>query len=222
MALEIEEWEIWHTYTTYLESTHIDLQESARRLITSGVAECAMLRDGRTYWRSDNGAQSGSTSIEIDSDGTSTLELKLDEGSSERPTGFILEAWGQAAYFLTSEHRVLGSDTALPCPYLRAYLGKCVLTSTTSDKTSSEINLYPVLTVYESGVLIVEFRMIGPKTTTSLPDFITGGVNLFTWKFDRVQVSPGLSAFATRAYYQSAHRVALLPQAPDRLASMGP
>src|SRR3989449_4643868 len=57
MAIEIEEWEIWHTYTTYLESTNIDLLESARRLVASGVAECAMLRDGRTYWRSNGMGQ---------------------------------------------------------------------------------------------------------------------------------------------------------------------
>ena len=57
MAIEIEEWEIRHTYTTYLESTNIDLLESARRLVASGVAECAMLRDGRTYWRSNGMGQ---------------------------------------------------------------------------------------------------------------------------------------------------------------------
>jgi hypothetical protein len=42
MALDIEEWEIWHTYTTYLESTGIDLEGSAQRLVASGLAECAM------------------------------------------------------------------------------------------------------------------------------------------------------------------------------------
>jgi hypothetical protein len=67
MALEIEEWELWHTYVTFLEHTGIDLPEAARRLVTLGVAECAMLRDGRTYWRSNSTVGSGSTVLGEDS-----------------------------------------------------------------------------------------------------------------------------------------------------------
>jgi hypothetical protein len=207
MALEIEEWEIWHTYATYLESTGIDLQESARRLVASGVAECVMSRDGRTYWRSTSAVETGWTFVETDSiSGGSTFRLELDKGCKAKPTGFALEAWGQASHFLISECAVLGDDTALPPPYLRAYLGKFLFTSTSSDKTSSELNLYPVLIIYESGVLMIEYRMIGPETVTPLADFIEGGVNLFRFKFERVEVTPGLVAFATRAYYQSSRK----------------
>jgi hypothetical protein len=207
MALEIEEWEIWHTYTSFLETAGIDLPETARRLVASGVAECAMLRDGRVFWRSSGTVGSGSTVIDVNSiSGRSTFQLELDEGCKAKPDGFALEAWGQASYFLISERRVLGDDTALPPPYLRAYLGKCVLTSITEDKKSSQLTLYPVLIVYQSGVLIIEFRMIGPKTVTALADFIAGGVNLFRSVFDRVEVSPGLVSFATRSYYQSVRK----------------
>jgi hypothetical protein len=203
MALEIEEWEIWHTYTTFLESTGIDLLEAARRLVGSGVAECAMLRDGRTYWRSHDTVGAGVTVVEVDAiSGRSIFQLKVDEGCKTKPDGFALEAWGQASYFLISERRVLGEDAALPPPYLRAYLGKCLLISTSPDKESSELNLYPVLTVYESGVLIVEFRMIGPKTVRALAGFIADDVNLFRYKFDRIEVAPGLVAFAARAYHR--------------------
>jgi hypothetical protein len=202
MALEIEEWEIWHTYSTYLESTKIDLLDTARRLVASGIAECAMLRDGHTFWRSNSTVASGSTVVEGDSFSTqSTFQLRLDEGCKELPDGFALEAWGQASYFLVSERKVLGEDTALPPPYLRAYLGKC-LVSASSENESPRLNLYPVLIVYESGVLIVEFRVIGPRSALRLDDFITDGVNLFARKFDRVEVNPGLASFATRAWYQ--------------------
>ena len=207
MELEIQEWEIWHAYTTYLEPAVIDLDGSARRLVASGLAECAMLNDGRTYWRSNSAVCSGSTVIEVDSlGGRSTFRLDLDDGCKARPHGFALEAWGQASYFLISERRVLGDDTSLPAPYLRAYLGKCVLAPTLEDKASSHLTLYPVLLAYGSGVLMVEFRMIGPKTATPLADFIAGGVNLFKYKFGHVEVSPGLAALATRAYYQSVHK----------------
>jgi hypothetical protein len=207
MGLEIEEWEIWHTYTTYFEATEIDLSETARRLVAADVAECAMLRDGRTYWRSDAAVSSGSTEIDVDSvTGESTFRLRFDDGC-KKPEGFALEAWGQASYFLISERKVLGDDTALPPPYLRAYLGKCrLVTAPSKDEPTSQLDLYPVLILYESGVLIVEFRMIGPESITELSHFITGGVNLFKYRFDSVEVSPGLASFATRAYYQSARR----------------
>lgn len=207
MPLEIEEWEIWHTYTTFLEQVEIDLAETARRLVSSGIAECAMLSDGRTYWRAQGVIGAGLTVIDVDSlSGQSTFRLTLDEGCKANPEGFALEAWGQASYFMISERKVLGDDTALPAPYVRAYLGKCLLSSTSSDESGTQLNLYPVLIVYDSGVLMTEFRMIGPKTITEVEDFITGAVNLFRYKFERVEVSPGLASFATRAYYQSVQK----------------
>jgi hypothetical protein len=206
MAIEIEAWEIWHTYTTFLESTHVDLLDSAYRLVASGIAECAMLQDGQTFWKSTSSVQTGTTTIEVEpTSGISRFQLKLKEGCA-KPEGFALEAWGLASYFLVSERKVLGDDTALPPPYLRAYLGKCVATSTSKDEEVSEVNLYPVLIVYESGVLMVEFRTIGPENVTKLADFIAGGVNLFQHRFDRVEVNPGLAKFATRAYYRSGQR----------------
>ncbi len=207
MALEIEEWEIWHTYVTSLEHIGIDLPEAARRLVTLGVAECAMLRDGRTYWRSNSTVGSGSTLVGEDSTSKRPIfQLDPDKGCTAKLDGFAAEAWGQAAYFLRSERRVLGDDTGLLPPYLRAYLGKCLLTSTSKDKTSWQLNLYPILTVYESGVMIVEFRMIGPKTVRALADFIADDVNLFRSRFDHVEVTPGLAAFAARAYNQPVYQ----------------
>jgi hypothetical protein len=98
MALEIEEWEIWHTYSTFLESTGIDLSGSARRLISSGLAECVMVRDGRTYWRTNGKVGSGSTVVGTDStSGLPVFRLELDEGCNAGPSGFGLEAWGQMA-----------------------------------------------------------------------------------------------------------------------------
>jgi hypothetical protein len=69
---------------------------------------------------------------------------------------------GQAAYFLIGEQRVLGDSAALSDPYVRAYLGKCIVTKAGDGGSTSDLNLYPVLIVYESGVLIVGFRMSFP------------------------------------------------------------
>jgi acetyl esterase/lipase len=105
MGLEIEEWEIWHTYTTYFEATEIDLSETARRLVAADVAECAMSRDGRTYWRSDAAVSSGSTEIDVDLvTGESTFRLRFDDGC-KKPEGFAPEAWGQASSLMITGTR---------------------------------------------------------------------------------------------------------------------
>ena len=202
MSFEIEEWEIWHTYTTYLDSGPFDLPKAAHSLLQSGVALCAMESSGRTYWRTAEDVACGNT--EIDSQATS-FTLVRDKDSQSLPDGFALEAWGQAAYFLIGEQRVLGDSPALSDPYLRAFLGKCVVTKLADDGSESHLNLYPVLLVFESGVLILEFRLIGSTTKSIATDrFIDGAVNLFRESFSQVEVNPGLARNATTAYYHSA------------------
>jgi len=200
MTFEIDEWEIWHTYSTYLDSGPFDLRRGAQSLLDSGVALCAVENNGRTYWKTSHGVASGTTNI--DSQGTS-FTLVRDDAGEALPDGFALETWGQAAYFLIGEQRVLGDSAALSDPYVRAYLGKCVVTKTDDSGSTSHLNLYPVLIVYESGVLILEFRMIGPKASIAIERFIDGAVNLFRESFSQVEVNPGLARNATTAYYRS-------------------
>jgi len=199
MALEIEEWEIWHTYSTFLETTGVDPSEAARLLVGSGVAECAVLHGGKAFWRSGSRLSSGSVALlPKRADGRAVCSVATDEGSAG-PDGFAAEALGQGAYFLAAEDRVFGEATLLP-PYLRAYLGKCVLTSASSEGDAYQLCLYPVLTVYETGVMLVEFRMIGPSEARSLPDFVRCDVNLFRTAFDNVKVNPAISRLAPRVY----------------------
>jgi hypothetical protein len=204
MAFEINEWEIWHTYTTYLDSSPLNLSKCAQSLVESGVALCAVLSNGRTYWRSHGDVMFGQTALDLSTGGYKCVfTLAPDEESHSIPEGFALEACGEAAYFLLGERKVLGESAALSVDYVRAYLGKIVLKSTDADGSASILNLYPVLIIYETGVLILEFRMIGPNTPISLDDFINGGVNLFMNSFYQVEVNPGLARNATKAYHRS-------------------
>jgi len=204
MAFEIKEWEIWHTYTTYIDSSPLDLSKGARSLVKSGVALCAVLSDGLTYWHTHGDVVRGKIALDFDTcDDKCFFTLTPDDESQSMPEGFTLEACGEAARFLLGERKVLGDSPALSVTYIRAYLGKFVLTSVDTGGSTSTLNLYPVLIVYETGVLILEFRMIGPSSLVSLDDFINGGVNLFRSSFSQVKVNPGLARNATKAYYRS-------------------
>jgi hypothetical protein len=200
--LEIHEWEVWHTYATYLRVSKVNLDFLARRLVESGVALCAMLRDGRTYWSSGSTIGSGTTHVDLDAYGThAKLSLKRDPGHEVSLDGFAAEAWQQAGHFRFNEQRVFGEDGALPPAYVRAFLGQCNLISEADPK--STIRLYPVLLIYESGVVLLELRTIAPSSPTPLSHFISGAVNLFQHPFERIEVPPGLVRLATKAYYHS-------------------
>ena len=199
---EIHEWEVWHTYATYLRVSKVNLDFLARRLVESGVALCAMLRDGRTYWSSGSTIGSGTTHVDLDAYGThAKLSLKRDPGHEVSLDGFAAEAWQQAGHFRFNEQRVFGEDGALPPAYVRAFLGQCNLISEADPK--STIRLYPVLLIYESGVVLLELRTIAPSSPTPLSHFISGAVNLFQHPFERIEVPPGLVRLATKAYYHS-------------------
>jgi hypothetical protein len=53
--MKLHEWEIWHTYSTYVESTDIDLADCAERLVEGGLAEFVTLRSGESFWRTPEG-----------------------------------------------------------------------------------------------------------------------------------------------------------------------
>jgi hypothetical protein len=61
----LNDWDIWHTYATYFTRPIHDLDRAARLLITSGVAECVVLRDGHFYWRSEDRLQAGFSSVHL-------------------------------------------------------------------------------------------------------------------------------------------------------------
>jgi hypothetical protein len=214
-TMEINEWEIWHTYSTYLLVPNIDLALAARRLVESGVVHCAMLRDGQTYWRCRSGVGSGITVVRVQPPGIrASCKLEQPPGNKAEIEGFAAEAWYQAAHFRFNELRVFGEENSIPPPYMRGFLGQCNFISTENEEL--KVACYPVLLLYESGVILLELRTISPQRPVPLDDFISGAVNLFRHSFAKIEVPPGISRFATRAYYHSRkkwkfhHRLALL------------
>lgn len=212
VVLIINEWEIWHTYTTHILVSCVDLDDLARRLVESDIALCSMLRDGRTYWRSESTVGSGMTSVCLEPHASyAECEIEIDVGCDAKLKGFAAEAWYQACYFRFCENRVFGEDLPLPLPYVRAFLGECNLISRAHPR--SKVHLYPILLVYESGVIVLELRTVSPESAMPLDEFISGGVNLFRQPFDQIEVPPGLTKLATRAYYHSCRSWPLLYRA---------
>lgn len=199
--MKLYEWEIWHTYTSYIEVNQIDLEYAARRAVESGIAYLSLHRDGMTVWKGEEGIGCGESEIRLAPDShRAVFGIESTEKNSSQPNGFAAEAWGQACYFRFNESRLFGTAMPLPHPYVRLFLGQYKLLR---DDLKEGISLYPIIVLYETGVVIIEFRTISPKQELTFEDFISGAVNLFQEPFDRIEVSPGLSKLATRAWYHS-------------------
>lgn len=121
----LNDWDIWHTYATYFTRPLHDLDRAARLLITSRVAECAVLRDGHFYWWSENRLQTGFSSVHLHP----SRKLATYTITPQLPAGFAGEVLGQALYFRFAEKRLFGEEGQLPPPYVRAYMGECRLRS---------------------------------------------------------------------------------------------
>lgn len=202
--LQVEEWEVWHTYSTYLDCPGINLLEGAVNLVKSEVAECVISSAGRAFWRSEGTLAQGTFTVEVDDEtGQGVFKCVSDDKSSKLPAGFALEAMGQTARFILAERRVLGEELTFADESIRVYLGKLVVVGVEGGRSTAELNLYPVLVVYKSGVLVLELRMIGPQNPIPLSDFISYAVNLPRLRLTKALVNPGLARTATAAYYRS-------------------
>jgi hypothetical protein len=201
--MKLYEWEIWHTYTSYLKIDQVDLVYTANCLVESGVAYLALHRDGYTVWRGKEGVGKGESVISLSPDGhRDSFRLKYYQEDAPELGEFAAEAWWQACRFRFNELRIFGTSVPMPHPYIRLFLGQFNLVR---DEKNQWIRLYPVIMIFESGIVIIEFRTISPGHEISLNDFINSAVNLFREPFDRVDVPPGLSKLATRAWYHSGH-----------------
>jgi hypothetical protein len=202
--LQVQEWEVWHTYSTYLDCPSIDLREGAINLVKSGVAECVVSSTGRSFWQSNGTVAQGTFTVEVDDEtGQGLFRCVSDDKFSKLPSGFAREAMGQTAQFVLAERRVLGEELSFADESIRAYLGKVVVIGVDGDRSTAELNLYPVLVAYQSGVLVLELRMIGPADPMPLSDFIKYAVNIPRIRLTKTLVNPGLARTATAAYYCS-------------------
>ncbi|MGO9122267.1 MAG: hypothetical protein ACLQPD_32220 [Desulfomonilaceae bacterium] len=201
--MQLYEWEIWHTYTSYINVDHVDLVYLASHLVELEMAYLAFHRDGMTVWRGKEGVGKGKTTVAFAPDGyQGTFAIKPDR-NAPKLVDFAAEAWLQACYLRFGELRLFGTEMPLPHPHVRFFLGECTLAR---DEQDQRILLYPTIIVFESGVVTVEFRTICPDHEVSLRDFIVGDVNLFQESFDSVHVPPGLARLATRAWYHSGRK----------------
>jgi len=194
----LNEWQIWHTYSTFFVDPVPDLDAAAQDMVRSGLVECAVIHDGNFYWRSGSAVEHGHASVGLSPDRRqASISIK-----PQVQKDFVLEAVFQASYLRFAEMRQFGEQESFPPPYVRGFLGECRLVS-----PEREILVYPIIKLHATGVVLLEMRIISPDREVSLEEFVENYLNLYKWRFEAVCGPPGLAVLAQRGYiYYQRHR----------------
>jgi len=190
----INEWEIWVTFAAYFLDPIVDLQKVAQNLVQSGLLELAFIDNGTYYWLDGPSLLTGHAEISLGAN----REAALINAKSPIPSGYAGHVLFDSAYFRFAELKQFARARNFPPSYIRGYLGECVLIS----KDNSYI-VYPMIKLYDTGVILVEIRIRSPKKGITLGRFVDEYINLYKRSFDNVLIPPGLRINAQHAFFLS-------------------
>lgn len=185
LGFVLEEWEIWRQYTTYLIDPLPQPDEIALRLVRSGVTICSRIAGGAIFWKQNGLVASAQPVIEIEQNGIGTWSLPTGVATGMDP--FILEGLHQSAWFEASEVKVFVAPGEFPAPYVRGFLGECVL-----QGNGRCFQVYPIVKIYMTGVVQVLIRIISPERSTPLDVFVREYWHASSHRFDNVLAPVGL------------------------------
>jgi hypothetical protein len=166
----VRRWEIWYTYACYLSQDVSSLRNAAEKLLRARFALVAILPDGGLGWQEREQQPLWGTLEEDDSIATITTGIILPKNLAPElgPTILRLAAMRSAARSLFSGHAPLEDQSvSIALPELVVYLSE-----------DHAVPLDVTVRLYESGILILNFRSNLKSTNTSLDTFIDQYVNL--------------------------------------------
>jgi len=204
--INLNKWDILHTYSTFFVEVIQDLDKVATNFMESGFAECVIASDGKTYCRSKNGYKESYTDYDSQLYGEEfSFSLGLPEEEFEEISEYSRLTWLIGARILHSEHILTGENIYKTQGYLRAFLGPCYLL----DENNEAFFCYPHLTIYSTGILVLQFRVLSPDETVALEEFIKDYLNMPFNEFKGAFVPTFISAIAPILNPASEHRVNL-------------
>ncbi len=191
--MKIHNWQIWHTYSTYSDNKLSNLEDIAKLLVEKEIALCSLHCEGRTYWREKNLVRSGYASP-YDEEKKTVYEVISDDGKKIDLSEVAWEFWYQGTLLSCNEMKLFPANAQLLPKYIRAYLGECELLS-----EHEAVKCYPMIKIFENGIMIISFRVVSNHETIDLEDFIDNCVNLGQHKFNDFLMLIGIAKYAPMA-----------------------
>ncbi|WP_201595822.1 hypothetical protein [Psychrobacter vallis] len=198
-SLILDEWSIFHTYTSFLDVDDLNLYEVAAALVDNDFAPCILHRDGTTWFKSDGRVLSGETIYGIESGRTRVnLVGKNSDNILNQLNDYAQESWYQSIQFRMNE-LIVFEDSFLT-DYIRISVG---LIKAFSEEKQVNYHLYLTIKLYRNGVIIVEYREISPQKKVHYADFISSDLNLGMVGFESVEVPLAIVDLRAKAYHES-------------------
>lgn len=193
----LEEWETWYTFSTYLKSSSYDLEKLAREVVENEISDCAILSSGKTFCRGAKEVIEGLTLLEVSGD-KEEASITFEHEYKEDPllTSYASESWYAGSQFLYAQERQVAYIDDFPALHVRAFLRPFIFTKKEERITS----VYPVIVFYQTGVLTIEFRIIGPDDPIAIQEFIKNFINIYQCDYDHVFVPVALGTLSPTAF----------------------
>lgn len=198
-SLILDEWSIFHTYTSFLDVEDLDLHEAATLLVDNDFAPCILHRDGTTWFKSDEEVLSGITTHKLESN---EIVIRLVGQDSKdifsQLNSYAQESWHQSIQFRMNE--LIAFEDVFMTDYIRISVG---LIKAFSEENQTNYHLYLTVKLYRNGVIIVEYRELSPENKIDYSDFIKSDLNLSMIGFDSVEVPVAIMDLGAKAYHES-------------------
>lgn len=175
-SMQITKWEIWKTYSTYTNRTfnYSELKEISEILVKNNLVTSILMSDCSIIWK--DGKKVKEDQI-FDFNYSQILALL------NKLSGYAAEGIHQFYLMWKSEERIL-KDLHYDFPYIKCFLSPIMVTFT-PDHTKI---LYPQLTIYDTGILNLTFRIISPdKYNYEINNFIYNEINSNNLKIKEVK-----------------------------------
>ena len=175
-SMQITKWEIWKTYSTYTNRTfnYSELKEISEILVKNNLVTSILMSDCSIIWKDGK---------KVKEDQIFDLNYSQILALLNKLPGYAAEGIHQFYLMWKSEERIL-KDLHYDFPYIKCFLSPIMVTFT-PDHTKI---LYPQLTIYDTGILNLTFRIISPdKYNYEINNFIYNEINSNNLKIKEVK-----------------------------------
>ena len=177
-SMQITKWEIWKTYSTYTNRTFNigELKKLSEILVKNNIVTSIFSSDGSVIWKDEEKVKK---------------DKIFDWNSSSKNLGFLKKLPDYAAegifqfYIMWNREERILKNMHFDYPYIKGFLSPINVTFTTEHKKL----LYPQLTIYNTGILNLTFRIMSPDMFDyELNSFIYNEINSSNLKIEYIEI----------------------------------
>jgi len=194
--MNINSWEVWYTFSTYYLHSISNLQKIGEYFVNKEFSYFAVHQDGSACWKSSKGFQKGTVHISHDEDDRKATYSFKANGEKLDIDPYAIKVAAIALSFKFSEIRILGDKNYLTSGYVRSVLSPIRIIR----DDYGQADLYPIITLFENGVLLIHYKIIGVDRIISLEELIEKFVNIYKFRFTEILLPPALASLAPFAY----------------------